>query len=80
MPRLAQIKQFKAQYDVCSKEETLFPYLRAGLDLAMSNNKYKMTVAYQNSRLVSLSHKNLEVVSLGPLCLSPVPGNHTANF
>lgn len=50
-----QIKQLRAQYNIVS--DHFFPYLRADLDWAMSKKKSRVTVAYQNSRLFSLTEK-----------------------
>lgn len=71
-----QIKQLRAQYNVLS--DHFFPYLRADLDLATGNKKPSVTAAYQEQIIFSHRKKKiwLSVVSLGPIRMSTVPGNH----
>lgn len=80
MPPSASIKQLSAHDAIFSKEDHFFPYSRVELDVAMSNKEPKITVAYQNSRVLSLTCKNLAVVSAGLTCLSTVPENQAAAF
>lgn len=79
-PPSASIKQLRAHDAIFSKEDHFFPYSRVELDVAMSNKEPKITVAYQNSRVRSLTCKNPAVVSSGLTCLSTVPENQAAAF
>lgn len=78
-PPSASIKQLRAHDAIFSKDH-FFPYSRAELDVAMSNKEPKITVAYQNSRVRSLTCGNPAVGSPGLTCLSTVPENQAAAF